>query len=177
MKKPHQLHPPSKRDEKPYREGPWRLTLSEKVLLRIVKMAEYLKREQSTIFKKYGITFPQYNVLRVLEVSENGQQRLSDVSRILLVAVSNLSGLVRRLEKEGLIVRKRDPKDDRVTIVAITQAGREILKRCDDEKNRNMERFLAPISDEDKRLIVTLINQTLSTREGRGQLRKAAKER
>jgi DNA-binding MarR family transcriptional regulator len=161
MKERNQLHPPSERDKKPYREGPRRLTLSEKVLLRIVKMAEYLKREQATVFKRYGITFPQYNVLRVLDGSENGQEKLSSVSRILLVAVSNLSGLVRRLEKEGLIVRKRDPGDDRVTIVEITQRGKDILKRCDDEKNRDMERILAPMSDGEKRFLVAIITKTL----------------
>ncbi|MEW6667061.1 MAG: MarR family transcriptional regulator [Thermodesulfobacteriota bacterium] len=161
MKERNGPPPPPKQGEKVQREGPWRLTLSEKVLLRIVKMAEYLKRAQSTVFSRYGITFPQYNVLRVLEGSDNGQQRLSDVSRILLVAVSNLSGLVRRLEKEGLILRKRDPGDDRVTIVEITQRGRDILKGCDDEKNRDLERILAPMSDGEKRFLVATITKTL----------------
>lgn len=161
MKDRKPLRPSSKERERANSAGRGRLTLSEKVLLGFVRMAEYLKREQAAVFKKYGLTFPQYNVLRVLESSDHGQNTLSNVSRIMLVAVSNLSGLVRRLEKQGFIVRKRDPNDERVTIVEITPEGRRTLGRSDKEKDRDLEGILAHMSDDDKRFILTKIKETL----------------
>jgi len=140
-------------------------TLSEKILLGLVRLAEYLKREQAAVFKKYGLTFTQYNMLRVLDSSEQGQKALSKVSRKMLVGASNLSGLVKRLENKGFIVRKGHPNDERVTIVEITKKGRQTLKRLDKEKDKDLERILAPMSEEDKLFILTKIKQTLKRTE------------
>jgi DNA-binding MarR family transcriptional regulator len=136
-------------------------TLSEKTLLGFVRLAEYLKREQAAVFKKYGLTFAQYNVLRVLQSSEQGRNTLSNVSRKMLVGASNLSGLVKRLEKRGFIVRKGHPNDERVTIVEITQKGRQTLKNADKDKDEDLERIMAPMSKEDKLFILKKIRQTL----------------
>lgn len=136
-------------------------TLSEKILLGFVRLAEYLKREQAAVFKRYGLTFTQYNMLRVLDSSEQGRNALSNVSRTMLVGASNLSGLVKRLEKKGFIVRKRHPNDERVTIVEITQKGRQTLRSLDKDKDKDLERILAPISEEDRWFILKKIKQTL----------------
>jgi DNA-binding MarR family transcriptional regulator len=136
-------------------------TLSEKILLGFVRLAEYLKREQAAVFKKYGLTFPQYNVLRVLDSSEQGRDTLSNVSRTMLVGASNLSGLVKRLEKKGFILKKGHPNDERVTIVEITPKGRQTLKNSDKDKEEDLERILAPMSEEDKLFILKRIKQTI----------------
>jgi DNA-binding MarR family transcriptional regulator len=149
------------------KDGLGRLTLNERILLGFVRMGEYLKREQAAVFREYGLTFPQYNVLRVLDSSADGRDSLSNVSRIMLVAVSNLSGLVRRLEKQGAIGRKRDPKDERVTIVEITGEGRQILKHCKEAKDRNLEKILVHMYDRDKKFILTKIKMTLDKPGGR----------
>ncbi len=136
-------------------------TLSEKVLLGLVRLAEYLKREQAAVFKKYGLTFTQYNMLRVLNSSQQGRNTLSNVSRTMLVAASNLSGLVKRLEKNDFIIRKADPHDERVTIVEITEKGRRTLKELDEAKDKDLERIMAPMSEEDRLFILKKIKQTL----------------
>jgi DNA-binding MarR family transcriptional regulator len=140
-------------------------TLSEKILLGFVRLAEYLKREQAAVFKRYGVTFPQYNVLRVLDSSDEGRNTLSNVSRTMLVGASNLSGLVKRLERKGFIVRKGHPNDERVTIVEITKKGRQTLKSLDKDKDKDLERILAPMSEEERLFILTKIKQTLKRSE------------
>jgi DNA-binding MarR family transcriptional regulator len=145
--------------------GAKRETLSEKVLLGLVRLAEYLKREQTAVFKNYGLTFTQYNMLRVLNSSEQGRDTLSNVSRTMLVAASNLSGLVKRLEKNGFIIRKAHPNDERVTIVEITEKGRQTLLELDEDKDRDLEKILAPMSEEDKLFILKKIKQTLKRSE------------
>ena len=49
------------------------MSVDERVMMAIVRVAELFKMESSAIFKNYGITFAQYNVLRVLDASKNGQ--------------------------------------------------------------------------------------------------------
>jgi len=93
------------------------LNTNEKVLMGIVRAAEIFKRTHSSIFRNYGLSFPQYNVLRVLDASRNGMNRISEVSRIMLVPGANMTGIAKRLEREGFLIRKADPNDDRVTIL------------------------------------------------------------
>ena len=61
------------------------LSANEKVLMAIVRAAENFKRTHTTIFRRHGLSFPQYNVLRVLDASQGGRNKISDIGRIMLV--------------------------------------------------------------------------------------------
>ena len=75
------------------------LSTDEKVLMAIVRAAEIFKRNHSAVFRNYGLSLPQYNILRVIEASRNNQSKMSDISRIMLVPGANITGLAKRLEK------------------------------------------------------------------------------
>ena len=125
------------------------LSKSEKLLMAMVRAAEIFKRTHSAIFRNYGLSFPQYNILRVLDASRNGINRISEVSRIMLVPGANMTGLTKRLEKNGFIIRKSDPKDERVTLLEITPKGKKTLKNIEQEKDRSTEIMLKGFSEED----------------------------
>ena len=125
------------------------LSTNEKVLMAMVRAAEIFKRTHSAIFRNYGLSFPQYNILRVLDASRNGMNRISEVSRIMLVPGANMTGLTKRLEKNGFVIRKSDPKDERVTILEITPKGRNTLKNIEAEKDRSTETILTGFSQDD----------------------------
>jgi DNA-binding MarR family transcriptional regulator len=127
------------------------LSTDEKVLMAMVRAAEIFKRTHSAIFRNYGLSFPQYNILRVLDASRNGINRISEVSRIMLVPGANMTGLTKRLEKNGFIIRKSDPKDERVTLLEITPKGKKTLKNIEQEKDRSTEIMLKGFSQEDIR--------------------------
>jgi DNA-binding MarR family transcriptional regulator len=125
------------------------LSTDEKVLMAMVRAAEIFKRTHSAIFRNYGLSFPQYNILRVLDASRNGINRISEVSRIMLVPGANMTGLTKRLEKNGFIIRKSDPKDERVTLLEITPKGKRTLKNIEQEKDRTTEIMLEGFSRQD----------------------------
>ncbi len=122
------------------------LSDDEKVLMAIVRTAEIFKRNHSTVFRNYGLSFSQYNVLRVLDASTNGQNRMSDISRIMLVADANITGIAKRLASDGFIIKKSDPTDERVTILEITPKGKKTLKNIEKEKDHWLEVMLADLS-------------------------------
>ena len=126
------------------------LSTDEKVLMAIVRAAEIFKRNHSSVFRNYGLSFPQYNVLRVLEASKNGQNKISDVSRIMLVPGANITGIAKRLEKDGFIIKKSDPRDERVTILEITPKGKRTLKNIEKEKDEWLELMLKNLSKNQK---------------------------
>lgn len=126
------------------------LSTNEKVLMAMVRAAETFKRTHSAIFRNYGLSFPQYNVLRVLDASRNGMNKISEVSRIMLVPGANMTGIGKRLERNGFLIRKSDPNDERVTIFEITPKGRKILKKIEQEKDQSIETILRGFSQNDK---------------------------
>jgi DNA-binding MarR family transcriptional regulator len=125
------------------------LSLSEKVLTGIVRAAENFKRTLSAIFRRHGLTFQKYNVLRVLEASANGRNSMSGVSRIMLVPGANITGIAKRLGRDGFIIRKSDPNDERITLLEITPKGRRTLQNIVAEKDRAIGIILKPFSHHD----------------------------
>jgi DNA-binding MarR family transcriptional regulator len=126
------------------------LSTDEKVLMAIIRAAEHFKRVHSSVFRNFGLSFPQYNVLRVLDASKFGRNKISDVSRIMLVPGANITGLAKRLEKDGFIIKKSDPKDDRVTLLEITPKGKKTLKNIEKEKDQWLELMMKNLSKKDK---------------------------
>ncbi|MBN1102746.1 MAG: MarR family transcriptional regulator [Deltaproteobacteria bacterium] len=126
------------------------LTTNEKLLMAIVRAAEIFKRAHSSVFKKSNLSFPQYNVLRVLEASENGRNKISDVGRIMLVPVANMTGIAKRLERGGFLIRRSHPGDERVTILEITSKARRTLQKIEREKDEWLELILQGFSEEEK---------------------------
>ena len=126
------------------------LSTDEKVLMAIIRAAEHFKRVHSSVFRNFGLSFPQYNVLRVLDASKNGQSKISDVSRIMLVPGANITGLAKRLEKDGFIIKKSVPEDDRVTLLEITPKGKRTLKNIEKEKDHWLELMMKNLSKKDK---------------------------
>jgi DNA-binding MarR family transcriptional regulator len=137
------------------------LSANEKVLMAIVRAAENFKRTHSAVFRKYGLSFPQYNVLRVLDASRNGRNKISEISRIMLVPGANMTGIAKRLERDGFLLRESDPSDERVTILQITAKGEKTLKRIKDEKDRILEKVLSGLSDKDKVELLDRVKQLI----------------
>ena len=137
------------------------LSANEKVLMGVVRAAENFKRTHTAIFRKYGLSFPQYNVLRVLDASRNGRNKISEVSRIMLVPGANMTGIAKQLDRDGFLIRKPDPRDDRVTILQITSKGKRTLKSIKHEKDQSIEKFLRGFSRKDKTNLLDKIKQLI----------------
>ena len=135
--------------------------IDERVMMAIVRIAERFKKNSSAVVKKWGLTFPQYNVLRVLDASENGQNTMRSVNRIMLVSSANMTGIAKRLEKTGFIIRTSDPNDDRLKRLQITPDGIQVLKDISDRKERSLRRYLMKYSDEQKSALMETLREIL----------------
>ncbi|MBW1723613.1 MAG: MarR family transcriptional regulator [Deltaproteobacteria bacterium] len=145
-------------EESTYRSN---LSTNEKVLMAIVRAAEIFKRVHSGVFRNFGLSFPQYNILRVLEASDRGRNRITNVGRIMLVPGANMTGIAKRMEKKGFIVRKSDPADERVTLLEITPKGRKALKEIEKEKDDWLELMLKGLSSEEKGVLLELVKRLI----------------
>lgn len=94
----------------------------------VMSTADAFLRESQRLFRPYGLTGAQYNVLNVLAARDEAmsQRELSDV---LVVDRSNVTGLLDRMEKAGWVKREDDPADRRVYRISLTAAGRKLWAR------------------------------------------------
>jgi len=138
------------------------LNTNEKVLMAIVRAAEIFRRTHSSVFRNYGLSFPQYNILRVLEASDNGRNKMSNVSRIMLVPGANITGIAKRLEKDGFIIKKADSRDERVTLLEITPKGKRTLKNIEQEKDECLELMLKNLTENQKLELLGIVKRILT---------------
>ncbi len=138
------------------------LSLDEKVIMGVVRISELFKKKSSAIFKNYGLTFAQYNVLRVLNSSEEGVNTVTNVSKIMLVTGANMTGLAKRLEREGFLLRKQHQRDERVTLLEITPKGKKTLLNIEAEKEEHIKHYVGGLSDNDKRQLLMLVKRIIS---------------
>jgi len=152
------------------------MSIDEKVLMAMVRIAQRFKKNSSAVVKKWGLTFSQYNVLRVLDASENGENTMRNVNRIMLVSSANMTGIAKRLEKSGFIFRKSDPSDDRIKRLQITPAGTEVLKVISDHMERSVRQYLKKYSSEQKSALQKTLREILRQSTGKGRSKAKTSE-
>lgn len=126
------------------------LDLNEKLMVAIVKASEAYKKDADSIFRNYGLTFSKYNVLRILSNSPGGKNTITMTSRIMLVSGANMTGIAKRLEKDGFIIRRSDTRDERITLLEITPKGRQAIKNISAEKDELIATYLSGFAEDKK---------------------------
>ncbi len=102
--------------------------LREELILNLTIAANTLENSFDGFISKFGITGPQYNVLRILKgIYPEGHPRCEIASRMLEIA-PDITRLIDRLEKQGLVVRDRSDKDRRMSVTRITAKGLKLTE-------------------------------------------------
>lgn len=77
--------------------------------------------------REHGLSDQQWRVLRVL--GEHGTVETGRVAREAFILGPSLTGVLARMERDGLVRRFRDPHDQRRTVVEATPRGRKMVQR------------------------------------------------
>ena len=94
--------------------------------------------------QEFGLPLAAYEVLvRLAEVPEGERVRMQQLARKVLLSKSGLSQLFTRLERRGLVERRGDPQNLRVTYATITAEGREALERAQPTFRDEVHRLFA----------------------------------
>lgn len=111
-------------------------------------------------FAELGTTEPGFDVLAALRRS-GPDHRLSagELARQTLVTTGGLTLRVKRLEEEGYVRRWRDPDDNRMVHVALTEAGVELVDRAADAHFANLTRMLEKLSPGERKDLAHLLGR------------------
>jgi len=100
-------------------------------LLNVLRTADAMTQRLAEALKPYGLTPSQYNVLRILRGAGSEGSRCGEIAERLVAHDPDVTRLLDRLERTGLVTRARDVADRRVVRTRITAAGLALLKRAD----------------------------------------------
>lgn len=103
----------------------------DRVFISLQKTADLLGLEVEQLFKPHGLTGTQYNVLRILRGAEPEGLACSGIGERMISHDPDMTRLLDRMEKRGLIIRARQSDDRRVVKTRITAAGLALLKSLD----------------------------------------------
>ena len=115
-----------------------------RALMELLRTADTVWNASRVFFERWDLSPSQFNVLNLLHLNPAGLSQ-TDLSRQLIMHRSNLTGLVDRLEKRGLVARREVAADRRAYSVVLTSAGarllRDILPRYYEEAARVWDRL------------------------------------
>lgn len=98
------------------------LQLDNQICFRLYTATRLVTQAYTPMLNKLGITYPQYLVLMVLW--EDDCQPVNDIAHRLLLETNTVTPLLQRMEKLGLVARKKGEQDKRMQIVSLTEKGR-----------------------------------------------------
>lgn len=104
---------------------------AEEAAVTLLRTADVIRRFIGTVIEPHGITSQQYNVLRILRGAGPGGLACRGIGERLITHDPDITRLLDRMEKRGLITRERQKDDRRVVKTRITPRGLELLKPLD----------------------------------------------
>ncbi|WP_281615927.1 MarR family transcriptional regulator [Flammeovirga sp. SubArs3] len=112
------------------------------------------------LLDKLGVTYPQYLVLLVLW--ENDEVPIKEISEKLFLETNTLTPLLKRMQGNGLIVRTRSKKDERIVTISLTQEGKLLKEEAEQVPVQLLEKLESlSISKEDIHQMKIILDKML----------------
>ena len=138
---------------------------SQESMFNVLATSSWITGELAATMAPYGITPSQYNVLRILRGSHPETLTCSELGRRLLDRTPDVTRLLNRLQRSGLIRRERAEHDRRVVEVGITEEGLALLARMQDDVEAVENRLTEHLTAGDHRHLCELLERLRTNQE------------
>jgi DNA-binding MarR family transcriptional regulator len=113
-----------------------------RAIVNVSYTSNYLSARQNNFMHQFGLSMPQFNILRILRGSKKAIS-VNTIKERMIEKSPNTTRLMDKLIDKGLIERQRCEEDRRVVYVKISPKGLKLLATIDEafdngEKNRDM---------------------------------------
>ncbi len=145
------------------RERPDLDTSPQGVIGRLHRLADRLSEELRLVYDAYGLGEGEFDVLCALRRAGEPYERApGELAAHTMVTTGAMTKRIDRLERAGLVTRRRSSDDQRGRIVALTRPGRELIDRAFTDHMRNERRLLDLLTPADSASLETLLTTWLS---------------
>lgn len=105
-----------------------------------------IKKKGRTILNEFEITPPQFTAL--LELIEHGDMTIGELSSRMYLACSTVTDLLDRMERNLLVVRKKDEKDKRIVRIHVLEKGHRLIEEVLYVRCKYLEEVLSEMDPE-----------------------------
>lgn len=134
-------------------------SLEENAFLELLRTSDQLVRGLAMALKSEDVSMTQYNVLRILRGSPEGLP-CGEIGSRMITRDPDITRLLDRMEKRGLISRWREERDRRMVLARITREGLELLSRLDDPVQETHRRQMRHLGREGLGALCQLLRKT-----------------
>ncbi len=121
-------------------------TMEEELLVSLLRTTDVLRERFEQIIRPFNISMTQYNVLRILRGAEPGGRTCGEIGERMIAREPDVTRLLERMDKAGLLKRTRDSEDRRVVVTRITSSGLKLLNELE-PKLRRLDGLLKPMGE------------------------------
>ena len=104
------------------------LKLKNQLCFPVYAASRLITREYQPFLDKLGITYPQYLVLMVLW--ENDGLTVNSIAKKLILNTNTITPLLKRMEQQDLISRKRSQEDERKVVIKLSDKGKQLQEEA-----------------------------------------------
>jgi DNA-binding MarR family transcriptional regulator len=96
----------------------------------IMRVQQILLAQLDGLLRPHDLTFARYEALVLLSFSRDGALPMRVIGQRLMVHPTSVTNIIDRLERQGFVVRRPNPRDGRGTLAEVTPAGLAVMQRA-----------------------------------------------
>jgi DNA-binding MarR family transcriptional regulator len=133
------------------------------VIGRLHRLAGHLTEQLQLVYRRYGLGEGEFDVLAALRrAGEPFERAPGELASFTMVTTGAMTKRIDRLERDGLVTRRPSTSDGRGRVVALTDAGRELIDQAFAEHMRNERRLLDQLAPQDAAKLETILTTWLA---------------
>lgn len=138
-------------------------SLEQEAFLALLWTADRLQSQLAETLKPHGLSPTQYNALRILRGAGKQGLACSEIAQRMITRDPDITRLMDRLGRMGLVHRGRGTKDRRVVVGKITAKGGELLRQLDPVMRHFMQGLLGHMEAKKLKTLLDLLESTAAS--------------
>lgn len=133
--------------------------LAIRTVIELTRTMDLLDDILARHFARFNLSQAKFNALMELYYAGEQGLSLSELGQRMLVTRANITGLMDRMEKDGLVIRNVDPRDRRVFRARITPRAVELLQFVLPVHNQVVTRAISCLNPDEKNTLISLLQK------------------
>lgn len=132
--------------------------LVDEIVQTYIKVFSEARARSSRLTDRFGITIQQFATLHVIKNGESPMY-LSDISEKVYLNQSTVTGVIDRMERDGLVLRERSTKDRRKIAIHLTPKGKKLTETIPFSPMEMFRELIRPLTHAEKKTLVELLRK------------------
>lgn len=131
----------------------------QRAFINIIYTGSWLVSKLNQLMKPYGITEPQYNVLRILKGQHGKAMNLYEIQERMVQRMSNVSRLIDKLLEKGYVLRTERKENRRMVDISITEKGLKLIDDLEAPIQKTFKQFNDNLKKEEARQLAEWLDK------------------